>query len=1835
MDIQSITALVSEFKEHANVTKNDLMMVLNLLTEGKVPSEELKETIHTSLGELQGKYNHIYQLVKDTATNVECPDSGAGVDELSEVIRKEAAIRLQDEVNAAKETIDKFMHITSTVERYLKALEPFQKEAGNMLLLLAEKEMTKEINSAVQAQNVFLRLVEEEIEDEEQDTLLDFISDQYSSTIQKGLAKGKYVIDFNKSTGNTEKPLAKPEKNQTTLPVKTDDDKNKPKKREVTVKAHKQNNVQGIINETISPDKTQKEGAEIVKPSGKKADKDKPEGVSVQKDKSVDNAAVEPNEEREIVYIEAESKIKTSKVTASAFKQDIEKKCPPESMTIVPVLSQLGVVTEDLFVKHFRLFSNADIDKVIPRITVTLNKLIQMGYVVKFSLAPRHKTIYCLTSRAAECFARKSVIDMQWRQKLQPPFFIGIQEVREDMVSDILEENELLYNYFEYTWDPDEKHVAWKRSAEFIPPVDEIEIGKKDNKAWYKIANAGLMKNHPENENILVVDRKYSEFSPSNHVLYLDELIGENEDPENVKEENAPGNDESTTLESSKDQSASDASLGLGNTVDPLDSEETKPQNSDNGSEGSVSMPDVSIEAQDTKSNKQTTKPEVKSVDQPAEIKVEAENSESSELEKLIEGNNIPTDEEFHQMILSFLDGSMGSRISDKSPVIEAVLMAKAAAGITGNHKCNRFYKQLLLATRLPLEKLHYSSEHLAEVFADDEDQLEAAKLAAYMNALVYPERAYDYGLTGTTKSYLRDFEEVFPSFPGVKSLFSELTMIEKTIPSGFSPSVLARLGDAATSEKYVSGLQKQAKDYLNVPIAKARIKFLPILYSRCFGSNSDLYSAMSVITHNSIDDLDIVKACLMDYCEDNSVTNINEQTSYVIDQSKIENMLDDNWYIANGNNSRFPLEFGSRTLTLRYFEERIQLMKEWVEYAEGLSTNRSELSKIKGLRDKIEKQARETLNWLEDSSVQGKELLLWSVKNFITGLNNKNGKVCKEFTDLLYTGVISLDDSGIPVMEDGWNQVKYYEPWRILLRHIVLLLKHYDTYEKAKDMIFDSSSDLLDNLQQLRYIYEQIGTKEELDYVNKEDILAAARNVANDNKKKFQETMELYYTYGRISEVDKESLLGIANQYQAAFYERKDFGVWRQFLKALLKRADEIYDSRRIELQKQLDIRFARIREKEEETPPILITAQKLLDKDNNFAVAEEYINQYDSGIKEEMLEEVQSSLCDSDTFSEFLNDRNFESIYNVCKKYKGKMLRNFGKDYCLKHFPEGWTSKYRDDCFDLIDNWPIKRGVTTEYNIKALFKCLGFEVEFIQKSKKKAEEIYELRVTPSEKSLPDYLHPIAKFGTQMKSPLNVVVLYGNPGGKQLVDKISTLNLGEFTIVLIDYFIDKPQRRQIAEEFHGTSGQNSFIFIDQVLALFLALHQKTERLPALLKCTLPYTTYQPFVRDGGSTADEMFCGRTVELATLIDPNGACVVYGGRQLGKTALLERTENRCSKPENKKFAVYSNLYGCYSEQEMVQTVCSDIANKPNLPRLSARNIKDLCNDIEKLFINRKVNTMYLLLDEADNFLNSISNQDYKPLQPLIDLKRKTKNNFKFVLAGLHNVCRAQNATANNGIFGQLGTPLCIKPLSQADALQLLSRPLKYLGFQVDRYPHLQTILTQTNYYPGILQFFGYKLIENLIGHYSKYYRAVDGHPPFTLEDELLGELISSEDLNKSIADKFRLSLKLDERYFMIARCIALLHYDQDEKRLNWLGYKIQEVIEIANEFPIYCLEKLTRSEYMVLLDEMVDMGILSRPEPEYYRLRRSSFIQIIGRDYAEVFEDIDNNNKEPVK
>lgn len=572
-------------------------------------------------------------------------------------------------------------------------------------------------------------------------------------------------------------------------------------------------------------------------------------------------------------------------------------------------------------------------------------------------------------------------------------------------------------------------------------------------------------------------------------------------------------------------------------------------------------------------------------------------------------------------------------------------------------------------------------------------------------------------------------------------------------------------------------------------------------------------------------------------------------------------------------------------------------------------------------------------------------------------------------------------------------------------------------------------------------------------------------------------------------------------------------------------------------------------------------------------------------------------------------------------------------------KQLPRDWTARLRDSSRALVSNWPARRDMASPAQVQGLLKGLGIDAGGAVKAMGRREEMWQVTVRPTARSLADYLHPIAAFGTQMKSPLQVIFLYGSHTPQQLVDTVTSLNLGTMSIVFIDQPIDAAARRYIGEIFHTQkTGQNPFLLVDQVLLLYLAMHQETERLPAMLKCTLPYTTYQPFVRDGGSTADEMFCGRATELATIIDPNGACVVYGGRQLGKTALLERAESRCSKPENKAYAVYSTIIRQKSEAEVVETLLADIKRKTEgkVALKPCETLREMCAQLSRMFMTGQIVSMHLLIDEVDDFLGAIADEAYRPIQPLVDLKRETKNNFKFVIAGLHNVCRAKNATRANGIFGQLGRPLCIKPLSPTDAMQLLSKPLRYLGFRIDRYPHLETILTNTNYYPGILQFFGYILVETLTGQYAKYYRAADGNPPFTLRDDQLGAVMNSADLNKSIKDKFRWSLELDPRYFMIARCITMLYhiFEEDRASCSWRGFSVEDIMGVAEDYHIHCLENVSKTEYIILMDEMVEMGILGKPDESAhtYRLRRNSFVDIIGESLDSLEADIISNNTE---
>ena len=81
-------------------------------------------------------------------------------------------------------------------------------------------------------------------------------------------------------------------------------------------------------------------------------------------------------------------------------------------------------------------------------------------------------------------------------------------------------------------------------------------------------------------------------------------------------------------------------------------------------------------------------------------------------------------------------------------------------------------------------------------------------------------------------------------------------------------------------------------------------------------------------------------------------------------------------------------------------------------------------------------------------------------------------------------------------------------------------------------------------------------------------------------------------------------------------------------------------------------------------------------------------------------------------------------------------------------------------------------------------------------------------------------------------------------------------------------------------------------LLIDRILAVFLAGIPKMGRMKALLQTALPFGRLNPYQISGAAVPPEMFMGRREELNSILNPNGTHIIYGGRQLGKSALLFR-------------------------------------------------------------------------------------------------------------------------------------------------------------------------------------------------------------------------------------------------------------------------------------------------------------------------------------------------------
>ncbi len=551
------------------------------------------------------------------------------------------------------------------------------------------------------------------------------------------------------------------------------------------------------------------------------------------------------------------------------------------------------------------------------------------------------------------------------------------------------------------------------------------------------------------------------------------------------------------------------------------------------------------------------------------------------------------------------------------------------------------------------------------------------------------------------------------------------------------------------------------------------------------------------------------------------------------------------------------------------------------------------------------------------------------------------------------------------------------------------------------------------------------------------------------------------------------------------------------------------------------------------------------------------------------------------------------------------------------------------RDSAARMLEAWiALKKqghlGSDSGRVIARLFSEIGFVVRGVEATTRipNTSVVETVRLEGRDQS------PVPMYGSGAHGRYRVICCWNRPAVEDLMQYTHQRGGGPPPIVLYFGRLTERQRKQLAGVCRER--QETLVVLDETVLVFLC-GERGSRLSALFHCTLPFTHVMPYHTQGGIAPPEMFFGRVHETEAVRSPRGPCFLYGGRQLGKTAILKAVEQREHRPTEDRYAFFVDL------KNHDIGVLRDVADIwPLLWRMlgdggaipvdvkepSAKNggrIERFLDALVRHFAPDQGRTLLLLLDEADRFLEVDSREQQKGVaasgyRESIRLKRlmdDTERSIKVVFAGLHNVLRTVEQA--NHPLGQFGKPIHVGPLlhngEMRAARDLLLRPLLAAGYRLPG-DLVTRILGQTNYYPSFIQPYGAELIDAMLSQSA-------GAPPFTVTPEVVEAAYRGKGLREFTRERFQWTLDLDKRYEVIAYSIAWLCLSEENALVT--GFPRRRIYEEAATWWPAGFAESSGEEFASLLDETVGLGVLrttGTEEARAYTLRNPNVLLLMG-------------------
>ncbi len=1027
------------------------------------------------------------------------------------------------------------------------------------------------------------------------------------------------------------------------------------------------------------------------------------------------------------------------------------------------------------------------------------------------------------------------------------------------------------------------------------------------------------------------------------------------------------------------------------------------------------------------------------------------------------------------------------------------------------------------------------------------------------------------------------------------------------------SEQLLSGLKMFATWENEVRSLKAKTVKWIeDAPHRKIRYKGASLVWFSWTGAHGPLRSLIEKCMSTNFNPKDALEAIAF-WEQEDRYDRLLKQTNSEVNKATILR----------------PIEYGAKESLRRYVMEAVELAHEWIdlnnrkprEDSRALEYDRKILERLKSSCG-LAVEVLEGLVGLENppllraGAVSLKESMIEVMHGFHadTTRQRSNDPVIERENDLLL-----LPEVGVYKVPDSMPSEKLCEA---VLRQLSKPLTPGEAFEKQR---LEGHIHRAVTLRDLVLTEGESGSPMDLD-----DRIEASRREwglkASARVNEMREAVESYYLNGSIMEQDYLRFSGeielLDRQLASNPYE-PDHVILR--IDAMSRETRDLLCAHRKEIEASIE----KVREKFNPTDVKSITAhmQKRLDE-GFFNVAEEIIAQLSNIPPEELdLDEILGSRPTGHPYQEFMDK--VGEIYNLKLDSAASLSRFMSEtssDYTFVVSQDqkdgirealGWWGRF----IDKGGSHPINNDKALEGIFYRILRWLGFQVEsssYLKRIRRDGGPNYwqHYRVNAHIES------PIPLFGTQAVEH-DFVLVWGRLEPDQLSTWLSTTSVDKGRPVTILYFgrIDGMLRRR----FIHAVRENGYcpLIIDTCLFFWLSIRER--RTESLFGAALAGGANNPYMPEiAGGLPSEMFFGRDRDIENLWRKEGTCIVYGGRQLGKSALLQQVVRRFHAPDKDQYVLCTGI-------KLTTHVWEDIRhlleNEHILPSRGVITMEKTKYAIKDMLEDNPARRILILLDESDYFLDNDSRDNFRQSALIRDLMNETGRRFKVVFTGLHSVQRFQRIP--NQVTAHFGEPLCVGPLSPSAAMDLILKPLSMLGYRFNPPSLAHRILAHTNYHPCLIQFFCRDLIATMLESRRHY---PDKTPPMDIDEQAIAHVYRSSNLSQNLRQRFDWTLDLDMRYRAIGYTFAWLEITGDIAVESIEGLKVRDVMRYVTDMCPHGFEDTSIDELEGLLQEMIGLGILTASHDKRFRLRSPNVVRLLGGE-SDILEQIERLHGQP--